>query len=458
MQANEIAKEFNLKSLLKFAMPTVAMMVLLNLYTMVDGIFVTRFIGTNAASSINIIWPFVNLTMGIGIMLATGGTAVVAKKLGQNREKEALSDFTFLVIVGLIISIIIAVLGIVFLEDIALLLGATPLLLKDSCTYGFYWIVLTPLTILKSIFEYFFVTAGRPKLGLLTSVMGGLTNVVLDYLLIVVFQFGIGGASLASVMSEFLPCVIGLVFYCNKKNAIHFVKPKFNFKVLTKSCSIGASEMITNVSTGITTFLFNIALLKFAGEDGVAAITIIIYVDMLMIGLCLGFTSGVAPVISYNYGSQNRPQIRRLIHYCLKLMGIFSILAFAFIEGAAPALIGIFVDPGTHVYNIGINGLRIYALGFILKGFNTFIAGMFAAFSNGPVSAVLSFLKNLGLLGTGIILLPYAFGLGGVWMAVPIAESITAVIALILFIVFAGRYGYGKKADKSMIQNKKLKN
>lgn len=447
MQSNEIAKEFNLKSLLKFALPTVAMMVLLNLYTMVDGIFVTRFIGTNAASSINIIWPFVNLTMGIGIMLATGGTAVVAKKLGENKEKEALSDFTFLSIVGLIISIIIAVFGLIFLEDIALILGATPILLEGACVYGFYWILLTPLTIMKSIFEYFFVTAGRPKLGLLTSVMGGLTNVVLDYLLIVVLEFGIGGASLASVMSELLPCVIGFIFYCNKKNTIHFTKPTCHLRTLFKSCSIGFSEMITNVSTGIITFLFNIALLHYAGEDGVAAICIIIYIDALMIGLCLGFTTGVAPVISYNYGSKNLSQIRRLIRYCLTLMGIFSLAAFLLIEAASPLLIGIFVDAGTHVYNIGLIGLRIYALGFVLKGFNTFIAGMFAAFSNGPVSALLSFLKNLALPAAGILLLPSVLELTGIWMAVPTAEAITFIVAVILFFAFSKRYGYSRKAS-----------
>jgi len=443
MRDNEIAKDFTLKSLLRFALPTIAMMVLLQLYTMVDGIFVTRFIGTNGASCINIIWPFVNLTMGIGVMLATGGTAVVAKKLGEGREKEALSDFTFLSIVGFIVSIIIAVFGLVFLEDIAKLLGATDILLEGACLYGFYWILFTPLTIMKSIFEYFFVTAGRPKLGLVTSVMGGLTNVVLDYLLIVVFEFGIGGASLASVMSELLPCVIGLVFYCKKTSAIHFTKPSFNFKMLKKTCGIGSAEMITNVSTGITTFLFNIMLLKFAGEDGVAAICIIIYIDMLMIGLTLGFTSGVAPVISYNYGSKNTPQIRRLIRYCLKLMTIFSVIAFIFFEAASPLMIGIFVDSGNPVYAIGLAGLRIYALGFLLKGFNTFISGMFAAFSNGPLSAFLSFLKNLGLLCAGILLLPLIFDINGVWMAVPVAELITGIISFILYKKNRKRYGYG---------------
>lgn len=460
MQSNEIAKEFNMKGLAKFALPTIAMMILLNLYTMVDGIYVTRYIGTIGASYINIIWPFVNLTMGIGIMIATGGAAIVAKKLGENRTEEALSDFTFLTIIGFIISIIITIIGLVFLEDIALLLGATPSLLKGACTYGFYWILLTPLTILKSIFEYFFVTAGRPKLGLLSSILGGVTNIVLDYLLIVVFEFGIGGASLASVMSEFLPCVIGLVFYFNKKNAIHFVKPHFDFKkkwaIFAKSCSIGSAEMITNVSTGITTFLFNIVLLQFAGEDGVAAICIIIYIDMLMIGLSLGFTSGVAPIFSYNYGSGNKVQIRRVFNYCQQMVWGFSTIACILIEIFAPFLIGVFVDPGTHVYDICLIGIRIYALGYIFKGFNTFAAGMFAAFNNGRISALLSFLKNLGLLGAGIIILPKFFGINGVWLAGPIAETITLVISFIFMIYYKDRYGYG--ATKETIINQSSQN
>lgn len=178
MASNEISQNFNMKRLFKFALPTIAMNVLLMLYTMVDGVFVARFVGTMAVSALNIIWPFVNVTTGIGIMLAAGGCAVVAKKMGEGKTQEALANFSFIALVGLIISIFIAVFGIIFLEDIALLLGATEILLKDACIYGFYWIILSPLTILKSIFEYFFITAGRPKLGLLTSVLGGVTNIV----------------------------------------------------------------------------------------------------------------------------------------------------------------------------------------------------------------------------------------------------------------------------------------
>lgn len=442
MKANEISQNFNMKRLFKFALPTITMYILLMLYTMVDGVFVARFVGTMAVSALNIIWPFVNVTMGIGIMLSAGGSAVVAKKMGEGKEKEALQDFSFISLIGLIISLLIAVFGIVYLKEIALLLGATETLLEGACIYGFYWIILSPLTIMKSIFEYFFITAGRPKLGLLTSIMGGLTNIVLDYVLIVVLQMGIGGASLASVMSEFLPCVIGLIFYCNKKNSIHFVKPSFNFKILGKTCMVGFSEMITNVAAGIATFLFNIALLKYAGEDGVAAIAIIIYVDALMIGVCQGFSAGVAPIISYNYGSQNRKQLKKVIGDSLKLINILAVAAFILIEVGTPFLIGIFVGPESAVYKLGVTGMRIYGLGFILRGINTLVPGMFAALSNGLFATILSFLKNLGLLGAGILLLPLIFNLNGVWMAVPFAEGITTIIALTLFIKNRRRYGY----------------
>lgn len=444
MNSNEIAKEFTLKTLIKFALPTVSMMLLLALYTVVDGIFVTRFVGTNAVSAVNIIWPAVNLIMGIGVMLATGGNAIVARKLGEGKTAEALSNFTLLVLVGLVTGVVIAAVGIIFLKPIALALGATDILLEGACIYGFYWILFAPFTILKSIFEYFFVTAGKPKLGLLSSILGGITNIVLDYVLVVIFSYGIAGAAIASVLSQVFPCILGVIFYSKKINPIHFKKPSADWRMLLNSCTNGSSEMITNVSNGITTFLFNIALLRFVGEDGVAAICIILYADMIMVGLYLGFTSGVAPVISYNYGSNNKAQTKRLITYCLTLVCTVSIAAFILIEAIAPWLIEIFVDPGTHVYDISLTGLYIFALGFILKGFNTFASGMFTAFSNGKVSALLSFTKNLLLIVIGIAILPKFFGINGIWMTIPFAETITGIMSFIFIYAYRKKYGYGK--------------
>ena len=445
---NSLGKEVTFLSLIKFTLPTIIMMVFFSLYTIIDGIFVSRYIGSNALSAINIVYPVICILIGISVMMATGGSAIVAKFMGEAKDKEARESFTLITITSIIFGLIIAIFSLIFIKQIIYLLGSTDSLYENSHTYLFTMLLFTPVIILKMLFDYFLVTAGNPNLGLLSAIIGGITNIILDYVLIVPLNMGLVGAALATCIGYSLPSIIGIIYFFNKKNTLHFVKPKFNFKTILYSCSNGSSEMVTQISSAVTTFLYNIIMIKLLGENGVTSITIVLYAQFLLVSAYIGFTSGVSPRISYNFGSENKQQLYKIIKYSYIFIMLFSISTFIISKYLSPLLISIFAGNGTELYDITLNGFNLFQISFLLCGVNIFTSGMFTAFSNGKVSALLSLLRTFIFLSSGIIFLPSLIGVNGVWLAVPLAEIMTLVFSLFYIYKYKNIYGYSYKYFK----------
>ena len=326
-QKNPLAESFNALSLIRFAFPSMVMMLFMGLYTIVDTIFVARFVDTNALSSINIVCPVINLIVGLGTMLATGGSAVVAKKMGNGNTGEARSNFTLIVVAGAVIGLLITAAGLVFLDEIIWGLGASKVLFPYCKDYLTIQLICAAFNMMQVLYQNLFVTAGKPALGLALAVLAGTSNIVFDYVFIVLLQMGVGGAAIGTGIGYMIPTIIGTLFFLTKRSELHFCKPDMDASVLLKSCSNGASEMVSQCSTAVTTFLFNVTMMKLLGEDGVAAITVIIYSQFLLTTLYIGFSMGTAPVVSYNYGSGNVKQLKKTVRIC------FSFIPFGRIAG-----------------------------------------------------------------------------------------------------------------------------
>lgn len=439
---NSLGKKITFFSLIRYTFPTIVMMMFFSLYTIVDGIFISRFVGSNALSATNIIFPVINIILGLSVMLATGGSAIIARLMGEERNKEAREGFTFLIVTLISIGIIIAILCTIFMKPIIYALGSTEILYDYCRDYLLIMVLFAPVTMLKMFFDYFLVTAGNPKLGLISAVLGGITNMILDYILIVPLDMGIKGAALATCIGYTLPCIIGMVYFMNKNQTIYFVKPKANFKLIINSSVNGFSEMITQISSAVTTYLYNIAMLSFLGEDGVAAITIVLYAQFLLVSAYLGFSSGVAPRISYNYGRKDTEQLKKLVKYSFLFIGILAVSTFALSRALSSILVGVFSGTGTELYHITLHGFNLFSITFLICGANIFTSGMFTAFSNGKVSAIVSVLRTLVFFVAGISILPRFLGSDGVWLVVPCAEILTIVVCGIYIYKYKKVYCY----------------
>ena len=431
--SNSIAKDFKFFSLLRFALPTMVMMIFMSLYSIVDGIFISRLLGTNALSAANIVYPVISIVFAVGIMLSTGGSALIAKKLGEGKDREAREDFSFLTLVSFLFGIAILLIGNIFIEPIVRALGSTDALLPYCVDYLSVSLLLAPAAMLQMMFQTFFVTAGKPLIGLMLIISGGVANMILDYLFMGPFNMGISGAALATGIGELIPAVIGLFYFLFTRHSLYLTKPVVRFQVLKESCFNGSSEMVTNLSTAVVTYLFNITMLKFLGEPGVAAITIVLYGQFLFNALYMGFSMGVAPVISYNHGSQNLPLLKRIFKICIGFISISSILITIMALVSSPVIVEIFTPIGSATYDIAKTGFFLFSINYIFAGINIYSSSMFTAFSDGKVSALISFVRTFVLIVLNILLLPYLIGVNGVWLAVPAAEFMTLFLSVYLF-------------------------
>ena len=441
--SNYLNKKITFLSLIKLTLPTIIMMVFFSISTVIDGVFVSRFVNSNALSSMNIVMPIIYIITGIGVMFATGGSAIVARCMGEDKIKEAREKFSLITLSALVFSAVIAILCFVFIKDVIRILGGTNLLYNDCYSYLSIMLAFTPFMILKLYFDYFLVTAGAPTLGLISSVSGGIINIILDYLFVAKFEMGISGAGLATGIGYVIPSLIGIIFFLQRKNLLHFVKPKFKIEVIKNSCLNGLSEMVTQLSTSITTFLYNMTIIRFLGENGVASITIILYVQMLLNAAYLGFTSGVSPRISYSYGSKDEMQLRKLVKYSYITLLIFALCSFIICRLMSGILISIFTPKNSHIFDITLNGFNIFSYGLLISGFNIFAIGMFTAFSNGKVSAIISLMRTFILFIIGIVILPLILGINGVWLTFPFAEIITLFLSTVFVVNYKSKYMYG---------------
>ena len=437
---NPLAKNFNTVALIKFAFPSMVMMLFMGLYTRVDTVFVARFVDTNALSSINIVCPVINIIVGLGTMLATGGSAIVAKKMGSGKTDEARSNFTLIIITGIITGLFITVIGLLFLDEIIWGLGASEILFPYCKDYLMIQLLFVAPNIMQVLYQNLFVTAGKPTLGLILSILAGIANLVFDYIFIVLLQIGIKGAAIGTGIGYMIPTIIGTIFFLFGRSELHFCKPKMDARVLLKSCSNGASEMVSQLSTAVTTFLFNATMMKLLGEDGVAAITVIIYSQFLLTTLYIGFSMGAAPVISYNYGSENVKQLRKVVRICFFFTMAISIFVFLFSFFSGENIARVFAENNKNVFEITKVGFTIFSFSFLFSGCNIFASALFTALSNGKASAIISFLRTFGFITVSLLVLPRFLQVTGVWLAIPIAELLT--LMLTIYLVFRNRKHY----------------
>ena len=440
--SNSISKEFKFFSLLRFAFPTMIMMVFMSLYTIVDGIFISRLVGTDALSATNIVYPAISLLIAVGVMLATGGSAIIAKKMGEKKEQEAREDFSFIVLTGFIIGLIFMVVGNIFIDPIVRLLGSTDALMDYCVGYLSVCLYLAPACILQLLFQTFFVTAGKPMLGLILTISGGVANMVLDYLFMGVFHMGVEGAALATGVGQLIPALIGFIYFLFVRHSLYLVKLKIRWSVLAESSFNGSSEMVTNLSGAIVTFLYNIMMLKLVGEAGVAAITIVLYGQFLFNALYMGFSMGVAPVISYNYGSENNRMLKRIFKICMLFITVSSVIVTVFALVMSPIIVEVFTAVGTETYTLAKTGFFLFSLNFIFAGVNIFASSMFTAFSDGKTSAIISFVRTFVLIVINILILPALIGVNGVWLSVPLAEFMSVFLSGYFFVKKKKKYNY----------------
>ncbi|MDO4544854.1 MAG: MATE family efflux transporter [Bacillota bacterium] len=439
----KLSDHFTYKRLLRFVMPSIAMMICLSVYGIVDGLFVSNFVGKTPFAAINLIMPFIMVLGALGFMVGTGGSAIVAKTLGEGDEKKAHRYFSMMVYITIIGGILFALVGFVLMRPISILLGATDGMLEHCVLYGQISMISLPAFMLQNVFQSFFITAEKPHLGFIVTVACGLTNVALDFLFIVVFEWGIAGAALATAASEFVGGIVPIVYFARKNSSIlKLVGFNFNGRILGKTCVNGSSELMSNISMSIVTMLYNFQLMRFAGENGVAAFGVMMYANFIFMAIFFGYSIGVAPLIGYNYGARNHDEQKNLFAKSMKLLGISGIgLAGLSIILAGP-LAAIFVGYDAELFELTRHGMRLYAVCFILVGFNVFASSYFTALNNGLISAAISFIRALIFKTAAVMILPIFWGLDGVWLSA-IAAEILAIIMVIAFLAkFRKRYHY----------------
>ncbi len=441
-KTNVYEKPVTLNNILKFAVPTIVMTVFMSFYTMVDGLFVSNLISTDALSAVNLTAPVIQLVTAISTMLATGGSAVIMKKMGEQKYEEAKEDFTFLILVNVIVGIVMCGAGYLMMDHIFAGMNLSADVEGYCGEYLSRYLLFTVPILLMNNFTLYMIASEKASLSLACSVAGGILNMVLDYVLIAGFGMGIGGAAIATGLGYSVTAVVGLFVFSRKKSLLHFRKPAFRFTVLANAAANGCSEMATALVTGIITMMFNWTMLTFVGEDGVAAVTIIMYVLMFASSLYTGYSYGVAPMLSFYYGEQNHEKLKRLVAVSMRVIAGISLVTVAASFLLTEPLVSVFARPDNPVFGLAVTGNRLCTVALLFIGFNIFASGMFTALSNGVVSAVLAFSRSFVFMMITMIALPRILGVNGIWLATPAAELMALVLSSFLFLKYRKRYGY----------------
>lgn len=438
-----LSDHFTYKKLIKFTLPTIVMMIFTSIYGVVDGLFISNVVKGNAFASVNLIMPAIMIIGTIGFMFGTGGSAMISKTLGEGDNDKANRYFSMLVYLEIILGIIFTVIGLIFLEPIAILLKATKDMLPDCLTYGRILLIGMTAFILQNSFQSFLVAAEKPGFGLVISIISGITNMVLDFLFIYVFRWGVAGAAIATITSQFVGAIIPMIYFARKnKSPLKLGKTKFELSPILKTCANGSSEMVTNLSMSLVNILFNMQLMDLVGSNGVSAYGIIMYVGFLFVGTYVGYSVGSAPIISYHYGAGNKEELKGLLKKSLKLLGITAIVMTILAELFAKPLASIFVSYDKELLDLTITALRLYSLSYIVSWFNIYASSFFTALNDGFVSALISFVRTLVFQVIVILILPKIIGIDGIWLSVLVAELLSLIVSIICFIKNKKKYEY----------------
>lgn len=439
----KLSEHFSYSKLLRFVFPSIVMMIFTSIYGVVDGIFVSNYVGKTPFAAINLIMPFLMLFGAVGFMFGTGGSALVAVTLGEGKRARANELFSMMIYITVISGLIFSFIGLILLEPIAVWLGAEGEMLNNCVLYGKFLLPALAPFMVQNVFQSFFVTAEKPHLGLAVTVVAGVTNIVLDALFVAVLSWGLVGAAVATAISQITGAVIPLIYFgLPNKSLLRLTKARFDGKAFLKACTNGSSELMSNLSLSLVNMLYNFQLMRFAGENGVAAYGVIMYVNFIFIGVFFGYAVGSAPVIGYHYGAGNQEELQNLFRKSIRIIMTISIVMMLGAEVLAKPLSMIFVSYDKELLDMTTRGFMIYSVSFLFMGFNIFGSSFFTALNNGLISALISFLRALLFQVVALLLLPIFLELDGIWWAISVAELLALVVTIVCFVKMRKRYHY----------------
>lgn len=439
----QLSSHFTYKKLFYFCLSPVIMMIFTSIYGVVDGFFVSNFVGKVPFAAINLVMPFIMILGGVGFMIGTGGSALIAKTLGEDNPELANRYFTMLVKLTVVLGILLSLIGIVFIRPISYLLGATDAMINDCVIYGRTVLAFNTAFMLQNVFQTFLAAAEKPRLGLVVTAMAGITNMILDALFIAVFHWGVAGAAIATGIGQCVGGILPLIYFLRPNSSrLQFRKSGIDGRALLKACANGSSELMSNISSSLISVIYNLQLIKFAGENGVAAYGTIMYIQFIFIAIFIGYTIGTSPIISYHYGAGNTGELKNLLKKSMTLVGAAGIIMTVAAWVLAGPLSEIFVGYDRELFDLTRHAFRIFAFSFLLAGVNIFSSAFFTALNNGGVSAAISFMRTLVFQIVSVLALPVFFGLDGIWYSITVAEVLAFCVALIFLLLNRRKYHY----------------
>lgn len=439
----QLSDHFTYKKLTRFVLPSIVMMVFTSIYGVIDGLFVSNFAGKTSFAAINLIIPFTMILGGMGFMIGTGGTALVARALGEKDNEQANRYFSMMVYLTVILGLVLTVIGIIFMRPVAAFLGATEGMIEDCVLYGRIVVGFTVAFMLQNVFQSFLIAAEKPKLGLAVTVIAGVTNMALDALFIAGFHWGVAGAAIATGISQCVGGLIPFLYFCKKNSSsLHLIKTKLKRKPIIKACANGSSELMSNISTSIVSMLYNFQLMRLVGENGVSAYGVLMYVQFIFIAIYIGYSIGCAPIVSYHFGAGNHDELKNMLKKSTVLMGSSGIVLTSLAILLAGPLAKVFVGYDLELYTLTHHAFRLFAFSFLFSGFNIYTSSFFTALNNGGISAAISFLRTLVFQTVSVLILPLFLGVDGIWWAITAAEIFACIISTTFLFAKRKKYQY----------------
>ena len=427
----QLSDHFSTGRLLRFALPSIVMMIFTSFYGVVDGIFVSNFTGSTAFAALNLVWPYIMILGGVGFILGVGGTALVSYQMGQGDKEKANRTFSLLIYTGIAVGLLLTLFGELTITPVCRLLGASDAMLPHCVTYGRIMFVGIVPFLLQNMFQTFLVAAEKPRLGLWVTVAAGITNMVLDYLFMGPFHWGVAGAAWATTLSECVGGLIPLIYFAVPNKSLYRLgRTRWDGAALRQTCWNGLSEFVTNVSMSVVNMLYNRQLMAYIGEDGVAAYGVIQYVAFFFVAIYIGYSMGTAPIVSYHYGAENYDELKNLFKKGLGFIAVAALVMITLSQTLANVVAGIFVGYDAELTRLTAHAFRVYSLAFLLSGFNIYGSDFFTALNNGKISATISFLRTILFEMSAVMLLPLALGVEGIWVSLPIAEALAVIVTL----------------------------
>lgn len=439
----KLSDHFTYSKLLRFVFPSIIMMVFTSIYGVVDGLFVSNFAGKTAFASINLVMPFVMILGGIGFMIGTGGTALVSKVLGEGKKEKANEIFTMMIIFTLLLGALLSVIGVISMPWVAKFLGATEEMMADCVIYGRIVTGFTVAFMLQNVFQSFLIAAEKPKLGLLATVLAGITNMALDAIFIIVFKWGVAGAAIATGLSQCVGGIFPLIYFLRKNSSLlRLTKTKLEIKPILNACGNGSSELMNNISSSVVSMIYNFQLMKYVGEDGVSAYGVLMYVQFIFVAIYIGYAIGCAPITGYHFGARNHNELKNMLRKSSFLSAVSGVVLTILAIALSSPLAKLFVGYDKELYELTRHAFRLFAYSFLLAGFNIFTSSFFTALNNGAVSAAISFMRTLIFQTSSVLILPIFLGVDGIWWAITVAEFFAFILSLIFLFAKRKKYNY----------------